>query len=194
MISNYNNIELKLKMYILSLWLLFCFIAIATIDLDVIRQSICNGSLEWIKMFTTNVIPAICFIMVILCGVFYFQFKYKLEGTTQLPTEITKISNKNADYLAFLSTYIVPLVFIDFSSRRQIVILLLLLISIGVMYVKTDMFLSNPTLALLGYRIYEVETDGDNVSGIIISQGEIEKGDKIRYIRLDKNAFFVRKV
>lgn len=192
--SSKNNIKLKVKMYILSLWLLFCFVIISTLDLKIICKTLCDESKDWLGMLTTNVIPIVCMIMLIICIVFYFQFKHELNGTTQLPTKVTKLCNKNADYLAFLSTYIIPLVFVDFDSKRQVLILLLLLISIGFMYVKTDMFLSNPTLALLGYKIYEIQTENEDIYGIMISQGDIEEGEKIRYIRLDRNAFFIRKV
>ncbi|WP_019879986.1 anti-phage protein KwaA [Succinispira mobilis] len=189
-----NNVRLKVKMYILSLWLLFCFITIATLDFKIICESFCSEKIDWLNMLTGNIIPIVCIIMLVLCIIFYFQFKHELSGTTQLPVKVTKVCNRNADYLAFLSTYIIPLVFVNFDSKRQVLILILLLISIGFMYVKTDMFLSNPTLALLGYKINDIKTENGDICGIMISQGDIEENEKIRYIRLDRNAFFVRKV
>lgn len=177
-------------MYVLSLWLLFSFIIIATFD----YKDLCAKKIDWCVVLTGNIIPIVSTVMLIVCSVFYFQFRYELNGTTMLPLKVTRVCNRNSDYLAFLATYLLPLVFVNFSSKRQVAILVLLLIAIGFMYVKTDMFLSNPTLALLGYKIYEIQTENEKVCGIMVSQNDIEIDESIRYIRLDRNAFFVRKV
>jgi hypothetical protein len=189
MTSRKNNVRLKVKMYILSLWLLFCFVIIATFD----YKDLCVKKIDWYVVLSGNIIPLVCAVMLIVCVVFYLQFRYKLNGTTMLPLKVTKVCNRNSDYLAFLATYILPLVFVNFSSKRQVVILILLLIAIGFMYVKTDIFLSNPTLALLGYKIYEIQTEDEKIYGVMVSQNDIEINESIRYIRLDRNTFFVRR-
>ena len=185
-----NNVFLKIKMYILSLWLLFCFIIISVINLE----ELCKEVINWQALLLQNIIPLVCLTLIILCIIFYFQFRYELDGTMMTPVKVVNIRNRNSDYMAFLATHIIPLIFFDFASARQMIILILLLISIGVIYAKTDIFLSNPTFALLGYKIYEIETDKQDIYGTMISQTEITDRDNICYIRLDKRAFFIRKV
>ena len=185
-----NNAILKVKMYILSLFLLFVFVIISTVD----YKGLCAEKINWYALLKANIIPIVCVAFLIVCRIFYCQFKHKLDGTAMLPLKVTKVSNRNADCMAFLITYIIPLVFFDFTSKRQVTILVLLLITIGIMYVKTDMFISNPTLVLVGYKIYEIQTDDDNIHGTMISQNEIHDGESIRYIRLGSQAYFVRKV
>jgi len=129
-----------------------------------------------------------------LCVVFYYQFKYDIDGTPRLPVKVIKVHNCNSDYMAFLATYIMPLIFLNFASDREMVIIFLLLVFIGIMYVKTDMFLSNPTLALLGYKIYKIQTDNENIQGIMISKSEIKDGENISCVRLGNQAYFIRKV
>lgn len=181
---------MKIKMYILSLWLLFFLAIIATFDFSEIKSSNTN----WTKVLCNNLISAICVIFLLLCVLFFLEFRYKLEGTTQLPAKTSSVKNINNEYLAFLTTYIIPFVLVDFSSQRQVIILIILLIVIGAIYVKTNMFYSNPTLALLGYKIYEFDTNADNVTGTFITLDEIEDGQKVQYIRLDKNVFFARRL
>ncbi len=187
--NNTKNTIMKIKMYILSLWLLFIMVIVATVNISEFSKT----KIDWSKLLCDNAITISCLIFLIVCVIFFFEFRYKLQGTTQLPTEAIKVKNINSEYLAFLTTYIIPLVLVDFSSKRQITILVFILLVIGVIYVKTNMFYSNPTLALLGYRIYEVETNVDGVCGTFISLDEIEDGQRVRYIRLDKNVFFVRR-
>jgi hypothetical protein len=185
-----KNTVMKIKMYILSLWLLFIMVIVATVNI----LELSKPKIDWSKLLCDNTITISCLIFLIFCVIFFFEFRYKLQGTTQLPIEAIKVKNINSEYLAFLTTYIIPLVLVDFSSKRQITILVFILLVVGVIYVKTNMFYSNPTLALLGYRIYEVETNVDGICGTFISLDEIEDGQTVRYIRLDKNVFFVRRV
>lgn len=187
--NNTKNTAMKIKMYILSLWLLFVLGIVATVNITELSKE----KIDWFKLLCDNKITIVCVLFLIMCVFFFFEFRYKHDGTTQLPVEAKKVKNINSEYLAFLTTYIIPLVLVDFSSKRQVVILVLILLVIGVIYIKTNMFHSNPTLALLGYRIYEVETNKDGICGTFISLDEIEEGQSVRYIRLDKNVFFVRR-
>jgi len=190
MIVKENDVFLKVKMYILSLWLLFCLVIISTIN----YKELCAIEINWKTVVANNVVPIICLVLLVLCVIFYFQFKNIIFGTTMLSSKVIKVNNRNSDYMAFLVTYIMPLIFVNFMSKRQMLILLLLLIIIGIMYVKTDMFLSNPTLALLGYNIYDIITDNDNIYGIMISRSEIKNSDEIRYIPFGNQAYFIKKV
>ena len=182
-----KEIFMKIKMYILSLWLLFILIIIATIDI----RGFFKGEKVFLKLLFNNTISIICIIFIFSCFKFFYEFRHNHKGTRQLPVTIKKIKDINSDYLSFLTTYVIPFVFIDFNSKRQIVIFIILLITIGSIYVKTNLFYSNPTLALLGYHIYEVETDRSDVCGTLISLEKLEVGSSIGYIRLNKNVFFV---
>ena len=187
-----KNTAMKIEMYIISLWLFFVLAIIATADISIFFSKTSLWS-DWTKLLRMNVIPLICIGFLILCVVFFQQFKYKLEGAMQLPIKLTTVKNINCEYLSFLITYIFPLVLVDFKEPRQVMILSILIIIMGIIYVKTNMFYSNPTLALLNYRIYEVDTESVGLNGVFISFDEIRPGQKVKYIRLDTNVFFVRR-
>jgi hypothetical protein len=66
----------------------------------------------------------------------------------------------------------------------------------GVIYVKTDLFYANPSLALLGYHIYEV--DGEFKTGkregiILITREKLNLGEKCHYIKLDERIYYISK-
>jgi hypothetical protein len=71
------------------------------------------------------------------------------------------------------------------------VVTILLLIIIGAIFVKTNLFYKNPTLALLGYKLYKVDTEKDN-GLIFISKQNLKKGDKVHHIPLSDNVYFVK--
>jgi len=54
------------------------------------------------------------------------------------------------------------------------------------------MFYANPTLALLGYNVYKVETSqGENL--IYISKDKLEINNWVSSLQLDQKTYFVKK-
>lgn len=90
--------------------------------------------------------------------------------------------------MTFLSTYIIPLICIDFDDIRYVFVLLILLIVIGAIFVKMDLYYGNPTLALLGYKIYRATLKDVNAPDgvILISKSKLTKDKSIKWIPLDE--------
>lgn len=106
---------------------------------------------------------------------------------------IVEIENKESEHLSFLTTYIIPLICFNFESDRYVVVLLLLLIVIGIIYIRTDLYYANPTLAILGFRIYKVKLERNNISKsniILISRKKLSLGNFVSYKKLDEKIFY----
>lgn len=191
-----NNNFRKINLYILSLGLLFAFFIIITIqfpDEDFnIEELQC-----WKEILISNIISIICFIMLIYCYFAYKKFEFDLKGTTDIPFSVTKIESINYEHLTFLATYIIPLISFDFESIRQMIVLGLLLVVMGVIYIKTDLFYANPSLALLGFYIYKANgsfKNGIRDDIIIISREKFIIGQKVLYIKLDDRIYYAKGV
>lgn len=187
----YEDKRAKAEFYIISLWLLFLLVIILTIDVPIYfaSDSVFIGFKE---LFSRNKIPliAMCFLFygMILC----YKYRYKFKGTMNLPTKIIHIKNINYEHLTFLTTYIIPLVCIDIKQPRYFFVFVILLVIIGCIYIKTDLFYANPTLALLGYYIYEVETTDPNCpKAVFISYGKLYENQSVQFIQLDEKIFYV---
>ncbi len=112
-----------------------------------------------------------------------------------MPFKIAKIENINYEHLTFLTTYIVPLVCFNFVDLRYQIVLLILIFVIAMIYIKTDLFYANPTLALLNYKIYKVDgdfKDGKRENLILISRNNLELKQRCDYIKLDNRIYFVK--
>jgi hypothetical protein len=140
-----------------------------------------------------NVVPLICMIFLILCWIFMKRFKYKLSGSKQVFMRINKIQDGNYEHLTFLTTYIVPLISLNLTEIRNVIILFMLLAVIGAICVKTHLFYANPTLALLGYHIYVVNAitrTGSEKDLILISRERLTADMSIAYRELDEKIYF----
>src|SRR5688572_7031837 len=118
----------KVKLYIVSLWLLFLLVAVKEF---VIVSWEFDFSLAGILNFTrANTIFLSSVILLLLATSFYFRFSYLLKGSTKLPKTIKKIEDQNYEHLAFLTTYIIPFLRVRLEGR-DIIITVMLLVIIG---------------------------------------------------------------
>ncbi|ENO8556848.1 TPA: anti-phage protein KwaA [Yersinia enterocolitica] len=191
--KDWSVIKRKVDLYILSLWLLFIFFIIITVKVPICFGEQCKF-IGWWELITNNIIPIISMIFVAYGFIAYKRFKYDTKGSAEIPFEIKKVESINYEHLTFLATYVIPLITFDFEKARYIYVLVLLLVVMGIIYIKTDLFYANPSLALLGFHIYKVEGEfkgGELREGmILIARRHLNKGDKVRYIKLDDRVYY----
>jgi len=192
--SIYDDKRTKVEFYIISLWLLFFLMIILTIDVPISLKTNSDfiGFDELIKRNRISIISlSLLIYSMILCA----KYKYKFKGTMQLPLKIIKLDNINYEHLTFLTTYIIPLICVDIRQIRYFIVFIILLFIIGCIYIKTDLFYANPTLALLNYYIYKVETnDVLCPNAIFISNGKLTENQSVQYIQLDKKIYYVGRI
>ena len=138
-----NDINRKIDLYVLSLALLFLFFIILTVELP--KEPFALRDIAyWLALAEVNPIAIISLILLAYCFYAYKKFDFDLRGTTDIPFEIKKIEGINYEHLTFLATYVVPLISFDFGSGRHMIVLGLLLVVMGAIYIKTDLFYANP--------------------------------------------------
>ena len=173
---------MKFLMYISSLWLLFVMLIILYIDVP-FEFGENSHYIGTVNLISRNVIPIISILMLIASSFFVSTFNYTISRGAESYFKIQRIQNKNYEHLTFLTTYILPLIAFNLSEIRFVIMFLLLIFVIGFIYVKTDMFYANPTLALLGYQLYEADVEMRNniiyENLILISKGNISKESKL---------------
>ncbi len=195
MVNIKEKISLKFRFYIMSLWLLFLLIFFLTINVESIfdANGVYVGTLEilkrnWLALSSL----ALCFLGML----FALQINYEWKGVSNPPYEISSIKNENYEYLTFLTTYIIPLICIDLEKVRYVIVLAILLIIIGFIFIRMDLYYGNPTLALMGYRIYRAEIQGiDLPEGVvIISKDKLFSNSSIKWIPISKNVWVAKVV
>lgn len=189
-----SNIYRKIDLYILSLALLFIFFIIITINFPEKSFNI-QDIQSWKNLFVSNIVAIISTIMLMYSFFAYKKFEFDLKGTTDIPFEIKKIESINYEHLTFLATYLIPLISFEFDNTRQMIVLGILLIVMGIIYIKTDLFYANPSLALLGFYIYKADgafKNGNREGIVIISREKLVLGQKVSYIKLDERIYYTK--
>ena len=185
----------KIGFYFLSLWLLFFSVIIITIDIPIYWGA------DWKfvgfrHLLYENVIPLAC-IASLLVGCFsFYDFIYTTKGSPELSFKIIQLENIEYEHLSFLTTYIIPLICFSFDNMRYVYIFIILLVVIGMIYIRTDLFYANPTLAILGFRIYKIKglfrnSERENI--ILITREELFLDDYVKYIKVDNRIYYAKK-
>jgi hypothetical protein len=148
-------------------------------------------------LLTHNIVPIMCIVSLVVGGLSYYDFKYQIKGTPELSFKITEIEHIDYEHLTFLTTYIIPLVCFNFESIRYEIVLLILLVVIGTIYIRTDLFYANPTLAILQFRIYKVTGQFRDRSirnnRILICREKLQINDNVKYVKIDNRIYYAYK-
>lgn len=187
----------KIGLFFLSLWLLFLLIIIITAEIPFCFGKNCEF-VGWFNLLKTNVIPLFCVIALTVGIISFFDFIFQMKGTPELSVKITEIENIDYEHLTFLTTYIIPLVCFQFESIRYIITFIVILFVIGLIYIRTDLFYANPTLAILGFRIYKISGEFRNgeirAGKILITKNKLQTNDRIKYFKLDERIYYASKI
>ena len=183
----------KTGLFFLSMWLFFVLAIVLTIDIPFYfgEDWVFVG---WGVLLIENITPIFCFIGIVLGLFSYYYFDFEIKGSTNFPFKVLKVENKNYEHLTFLTTYIVPLVSLNLASLRYKIVLIFLTIVICIIYVRTDLYYTNPTLALLGFKLYKIDGQFDNneirENIILITKSDINIDSKCDYIKLDERIYY----
>lgn len=183
--------KLKIKFYIISILILL--VLAVFIDIKLFDS---NGDFLGVyDLICCNWFSILSIVFIIIGFIFLLLQNHELNGAANPCCRITKIENVNYEFLTFLTTYIIPLICFDFDKTRYKIVFLLLLIIIGIVFVKMNLYVANPILAIMGYRLYKVSVDKkkENKEIIVISRSELINNDSIDWIKLGDTCWYVRR-
>lgn len=129
------------------------------------------------------------------------------QGTFMVCVQLTQRGQKaNLDVLVRIHIHELPVgsavdvlgvvICIDLSNLRYVLVLIVLLFIIGYIFVRMDLYYENPTLALMGYRMYRADIEGvDAPDGVIlIAKNRLSSGTSIKWIEIDAFIWVAKEV
>lgn len=150
-----------------------------------------NSSLPSLLVLAVAAIFSLYGLYLIYC------IRFKLKGSpNSLPVTIVEVKDKTSEYVNSLSTLfsLFPFVSSDVETPKDLIVALLILGVVYVCFTKSNLYYSNPVLALLGLKIGEVVTSEDckelPTNSIVIYRGELRE-TMSPYVVDDKVYFLV---
>ena len=154
-----------------------------------------TGILCLLQKFGLSIFLGFLLALVILGTIIFIK---KLRSISKNGNNVTvkSISNKNAESIGYIATYIIPFLFQSFDELGDIIPLLILLIIIYRIYVTSSLLLVNPVLNCR-YSLFEMEYEenGDIKQGLMISPfRDIYESDNIKIFNIGYKLFYVNKI
>lgn len=170
-------------LYLLSISPLLIFLGLYNLDWGTCFE------LECILSSAKSTITAIILLIigvVALLSLGFFKAQVLDANAGSLST-IKKIENKDYEMLTFFFTYIIPLVTFgqDLADDhlKETIAFVTIMIALGYLYVRTDLYMSNPVLLYFNLHLYRIETS-DEEHLTILSKDHVVIGDAVglRYL------------
>lgn len=127
---------------------LYCLILIKLV-IDIINNNL-----------TFNVLNTLIFILMLLLifvGIFGLIWNMKFYNGKVREIEIIKKQSITAEhFLGYFSLFVLFALTFELEKISMFVIFVIILILIGIVYIKNDLFYINPFLNILGYNFYDI--------------------------------------
>ena len=155
-------------------------------------------SLDSIWDFTLQYGMSVICIMLALIGLIgtYYTFRninHKIENGVIV--EVKEISSLNDEPLAYIATYIVPLMFEDYTKLSNNITIMIIFYVIYRLYIHSKLILVNPLLGLK-FSIFNIKYQDGNIvrQGILISKDNyIEESDYVKIYNVGYQLFYGKK-
>lgn len=125
-----------------------------------------------------------------ICTLIALIYFWSLTKTAPERVTIAEWRRRDDDVLSYLVTYVIPFMISPDDGWQKAVGLGLFLLVVCVLYVKTNMVYINPTLALFGYRLYEVKLGDDESTHPLITRRKTLVRGNLLVVAVGNDVFF----
>lgn len=169
----------------LSAFIPMYFLLWVKLVLDII-----NHNLTFNVLNTTFFILLIIVIIVGSFGTFKIIYDNQIKSTYVTIVESNNITDQH--FLGYFSLFVLSAVSFDLSKVNMAVVFVFIIVMIGIVYIKNQLFYINPFLNIFGYNFYKISYIEDNKTktDYVFCKNDIVVGLGY-YVKFNKNFSFV---
>ena len=169
----------------LSAFIPMYFLLWVKLVLDII-----NHNLTFNVLNTTFFILLIIVIIVGSFGTFKIIYDDQIKSTYVTIVESNNITDQH--FLGYFSLFVLSAVSFDLSKVNMAVVFVFIIVMIGIVYIKNQLFYINPFLNIFGYNFYKISYIEDNKTktDYVFCKNDIVVGLGY-YVKFNKNFSFV---
>lgn len=187
----------KVALYILSMTLFFVIVGLLCMDLPICLDGEFIGLNQLWK--NTRIGLVIIAATAVLEWAVYRYLKNLCDHTSkELTVKVVTSVEQNYDTLAFIASFMIPLVSFQLHQLSHWIVLVLLVVVIGGIFCNSKGYYTNPTLALFGFHLYDltiktqqVGKEDNQQSLIVVSRKRLEEGSEFRYVKITEEVGYV---
>lgn len=194
--NNARQIATKIEFYLVSLWLLFVCVFLASFGATVKDGGNAPSfSLLGHHLWWGDVVATVSLVFAVI-GLWCFRrFVVQIKGAGGLSYSLQSVEDLGYEQIAFLATYIIPFASFELANVRKTLLWAALLFITGMIYISIDKYYANPTLCLMGFKMYRAVYDsgsGQKKQVVLVSRQKLQEGSNVRMIAFADGACFAR--
>ena len=149
---------IKWGFFLLSMMFFLVIVIILSIDFPIYLGEDAEF-VGWNILCTKGVlVPVLSTSLLTIAYLFSRWLRSRNRGTQLGPVTIEGLENVSVETMSFVASYFFPLVSFGLAATwRHVAVLWILFILIGFIYIRSDVYYINPTLAIFGYRAYRID-------------------------------------
>ncbi len=152
-----------------------------------------------IKLNFLDIFVIILLMTVIILGFIGLKLEMtRKKQTVKMIKVIEKTNTTDEHFLGYFSLFVLFSITFDLSKISMLVVFILIIIMIGIVYVKNKLFYINPLLNLLGFNFYDIiyKTDSEESKQTtkIFFKGDLLINKKYYIEVKDENFSFLEKI
>jgi hypothetical protein len=166
---------------------------ILTITLNVYDKWHICGRLEWKLFLNWFLIAELCIIVIITLFFYFLLHGNRKMGGREII--ICKVKNKTAEYyLSYYALFVLSLIGFSLVDLVDVISLCLLLLILGIVYIRNGMYYLNPTVNIFRFFIYDVEYKENDIryDTFIISKEKLFTSETIIIYNSEYDFTFVK--
>lgn len=149
----------------------------------------------YLQNLKENLLLSIIFIGLALASLCWLVFFIKyVETTSPIEEKIVNVQRKDNEVIAYIFTYIFPFLNFNFGDALYLVSLGIFFVILGILYVNSNMICINPTLNIIGYHLYEVETPSGSIHTLLSRRKRLTKNQSIQIITIGDDIMMEKSV
>ncbi len=134
---------------------------------------------NWISILMLSVLSLIIVFPNIILGLILKDTK---RTSNPKQVKVKSVNKMNHIYMEYLISYIIPFLAFDFSDFFDMAALMLLITTIGIIYINSDLLYININFNIRGYNLYNI-IDDKNKDYMLLSKKSRIKKDSLLYLR-----------
>ncbi len=121
----------------------------------------------------------------------YMSRRQRKGGVSQ--AKITGVEKRDENVVSYIASYLIPFVTFPLDKPEQIAALVVFVVVLLILYINSNMIYINPMFNLVGYHLYEITIDSDQMSHYLIARQGIRPNKMLYFVEISNNVYLEKK-
>ncbi len=108
--------------------------------------------------------------------------------------KITGVEKRDENVVSYIASYLIPFVTFPLATPEQVLAILIFMGVLLVLYVNSNMIYINPMFNLLGWHLYEITIESDEMSHYLLARQAIKPQRTLYFIEISNNFYLEKEV